>query len=638
MKHDFRHSKDFQEYAEGQTLSRRISILTWIGGSILTAYLLFFWYLQVVESERYARLAEENRVRRVEVPPPRGAILDRNGQILVRNRLSFGLIVDREKADDLPRTLAALSRVLGVPRSEAAARFNRAAARRPRHEPVLLAEDVDLGTVAFVEARRADLPGVSIGIEDKRFYEAGASGAHLVGYVGEVSAGEIASGRIPGARQGDIVGKAGLERDFDADLRGRRGYRQVIVNNVGREVGELAGGTPPQAGANVRSSIDLDMQRALDLAYGARVGAAVFLDARTGEILALTSRPGYDPNLFVRRFNRSVWRALVSDPLHPLQNRAVQSAYSPGSTFKVILAAAALQERLITPATTFHCGGKEEFYGRVFSCHESHGGHGTVNLHTALVKSCNIYFYNVGRRMGIDLIAAYARRFGLGRPTGIRIAVEQAGLVPDEAWKQRVAGERWYPSETISVAIGQGPLLVTPIQQAVVAAAVATDGRLVSPRLRLDSPPARAASPAPGAGDKSGEPLRPEVLEVVRRAMWGVVNEWGTGYRALIPGFDVCGKTGTVQLTQASAGVKNEEALPPELRDHSWFIGFAPLTRPEVAFAVFVENGGHGSEAAAPLARAVLESYFRKRPRVPPRTPPPTEVALGSPGAAARTF
>ena len=635
MNQDFRQKKDYQEYAEERTISRRISILTWGTGLILLGYFLAFWYLQVIEGAQYARQAEENRTRRIEVPAARGAILDRSGEPIVLNRISFSVVIDREKVKDWPGTFATLARALEQTPDGVAEEFRRSAARRYLFEPVVLAEDVHLGTVAFVEARRAELPGVTIGIEDRRYYQTGASGAHLVGYVGEVSQADLDSGRLAEARRGDFVGKAGLEKYFDAELRGRDGYRQVIVNSVGREIGELAGGVAPQAGANVRSSVDLDMQRALDLAFGDKVGAAVFLNPRTGEVLALTSKPGYDPNLFVKRLNRSIWRTLVADPRHPLQNRALQSSYSPGSTFKTIMTAAALETGAITPGTVFHCGGVAYFYGRPFLCHEKRG-HGAVDLHRAIAKSCNIYFYNVGKRLGIETIAAYARRFGLGRTTGLGVAFEEAGLVPDEEWKKRVIGDRWYPSETISVSIGQGPLLVTPLQQAVVAAALATDGRLVTPTLRILADAEQAGGPA-SRREPRGEPLSPATIDVIQRAMWAVVNEGGTAARARIKGFDVCGKTGTAQVVLASAGVKNETELAPEQRDHSWFIGFAPRWHPEVAFAIFVEHGGHGSESAAPIAKQVLDAYLKKR-KGPDPVPPPAEVAVGPSSAATRVF
>lgn len=627
MRTDFRERIGFQEYAQERMTWGRISVLARLTVSVLFVYLLAFWYLQIARGDHYAVLAEENRIKRVTVSAPRGAIFDRQGRVLVRNRIAFSVVIDRQAMENRRVVLRTLAKGLGTTTAEIRQRYQRAARQQPSYEPVLIAEDVDLAAVAYVEARRADLPGVSIEVEHRRFYEAGVSGAHLVGYVGEVSAAELEGGRLPGAGPGDDVGKVGLERQLDRELRGSNGYRQVVVNNVGRETGDLAGGVPARAGENIRVSVNGEIQKALDLAFGTWTGAAVLLDPRTGEVLALTSRPGYDPNLFVKRFTRSIWRALVSDPRHPLQNRALQSGFSPGSTFKMVIAAAALSEGVIRPDSKFFCGGGQKFYGRVFHCHQR-GGHGLVDLHTAIVKSCNIYFYNLGRELGIERIAAYARKFGLGRRTGIGISHEEPGLVPDEEWKRRVQGDRWYPSETISVSIGQGPLLVTPLQQALVAAAIATDGRRPSPTLRL------SGGGNPEAG-RVGSRISAEILEPIRRAMWGVVHENGTGWRAKIPGFDVCGKTGTTQVVRASAGVKEEEELPLEHRDHSWFIGFAPVDDPEVAFAVIVEHGGHGSQAAAPIAKAALQAYLENRGRA---ENPATELAHGFAGTETRSF
>jgi len=631
LKPDYRYTKDYHEYAQEQMTSRRISILARLTGLVLVVYVLAFWYLQVARSDYYARLSEENMIRKVRVLPARGALFDRDGHVMVRNRMSFGILIHRDHVGDWDRTFEILARALDSTPEEIEARYRRGAAESRSFEPVLVAEDVALRSVAYIEARRADLPGVSIPVERTRYYESGASGAHLIGYVGEVSASELQAKRIEGAEQGDIVGKAGLERFLDTRLRGEDGYRRVIVNNVGRETGDLDGGVAARSGEDITTSVDLDMQRALDLAFGSDVGAAVFLDPRTGEILALTSRPGYDPNLFASKVNRTLWRALVSDPRHPLQNRAIQSAYSPGSTFKLVVAAAALSEGVISPSTVHFCGGKGTFFGRTFSCHKK-GGHGSVNLEQAIEKSCNLYFYNVGSDLGINRIADFARRFGFGHRTGLGIGFEEPGLVPDEAWKQRVRGERWYPSETISVAIGQGPVLVTPIQQALMAAAMATDGTRPVPRL----------TPVHGTGAQSdlaprlGTPLPNSILDPIRMGMWGVVNDNGTGYRAKIDGFDVCGKTGTTQVVAASAGVK-EENLDPLHRDHSWFVGFAPLHDPRIAFAVFVEHGGHGSEAAAPIARQVLEVFRKKLTDDSTRQNPP-ELARGASSADPRLF
>lgn len=636
MSLDFRHHKDYQEYAQTQVLSRRISFLAVITALVLGFYLISFWYLQVVEGDRYAALAEENRIRRVKVRAPRGAILDRHGAILARNRISFSIHLDREAVRDLDATFAALSGLLRTGEAEIRDRFSHADTRLTGQGEVAVAEDVPLAAVAWVEAHRAEYPGLTIQVDNLRHYEGGATGAHLLGYVGEVSSAELESADADGATRGDIVGKSGLERLLDADLRGINGYRQVIVNYVGREVGGLAGGEPARPGRNVRTSVDSGLQRAVDLAFGPEKGAAVFMDPWTGEVLALASRPGFDPNLFARRFTRSLWRSLVADPRHPLQNRAVQSGYSPGSTFKLIEAVAALDTGVITPYTRFHCGGEATFHGRKFRCHKREG-HGSVDLHQAIVKSCNIYFYNVADRLGIDRITEYAARFGLGSRSGLPVEGESPGFIPGAEWRRRT-GRTWYPSETISVGIGQGPLLVTPLQQAIVASTLATDGRRPRPSFR-HAPEEEADHAQASAGGRSGQPIAPGHLDVVRRSMWGVVHEGGTGVNARMDGYDVCGKTGTAQVVAASADVKNKEELPKELRDHSWFVGFAPLEHPEVAFAIIVENGGHGSEAAAPLARRALEAFFGHRP-VRPESDPATgrQVARHDSAGDARIF
>ncbi len=369
---------------------------------------------------------------------------------------------------------------------------------------------------------------------------------------------------------------------------------------------ELAGGTPPVPGAAVQLTIDLALQRELESAFGDRVGAAVFMDPRTGAILAMTSRPGFDPNFFARRFSRTVWKGLVDHPLDPLQNRAVHSAYSPGSTFKPVMAAAALEEGIAHESTVYHCSGAGMFHGRVFRCHER-GGHGSIGMKEAIKKSCNVYFYNLGSRLGIEAVARYARHMGLGRPTGIDIEPESPGLVPSPEWKMSVSGERWYPSETISVSIGQGPVSITPLQMAMVQGFIATNGLRVRPHLR--------AGGEALAGDESYEVISRRSLHVIREAEWAVVNDHGTGWRARIEGKDVCGKTGTAQVYAGSADLEDDE-IPEAMRDHAWFVGFAPRDDARIAFAIIVEHGGHGGESAAPIAHKVLEVFFgtRKEP------------------------
>ncbi len=614
MTPDFRHRLEYKEYVETSRFSARITVLSVFTAAVMAGYLLAFYYLQVIQGEYYRELAEANRVRVVSVPPNRGAILDRSGAVMVRNRPAFDVLLNREEARDLEETLLAIAPVLETDTSELQERIARAA-DRPPYEPVVLDSDVSLGVVSFVESRRADLPGLSISMAMRRFYMEADSGSHALGHVGEITRAMLDSGDFPGALSGDIVGRSGVERSYNEDLRGRRGTKRVVVNSGGRVMGEMAGGVDPEPGEDIRLTINLAMQRELDEAFGDRAGAGVFMDPRNGEILAMSSRPGYDPNLFARRFNREVWKGLVEDSLHPLQNRAVQSAYSPGSTFKPIMAAAALEEGVAGPSTVFFCAGSSVFHGRRFHCHRS-GGHGNLDMKRAIQLSCNIYFYNLGSLLGIDAISRYARHIGLGSLTGIDVGPEVPGLVPSPEWKAEVRGERWYPSETISVAIGQGPIMFTPLQMAMAQGFIATNGHRVGPHLRLD---ASAEWIGRGAED---DMISKHSFSVIRAAEWAAVNEQGTGTQARIEGRDVCGKTGTAQVFAGSAGAKDED-LPPEMRDHAWFVGFAPRDDPRVSFAIIVEHGGHGGEAAAPIARRVLERFFETEeepaaPRVPP--------------------
>ena len=620
MTPDFRHRIEYKEYVESTQFSARITVLSVFFTAVMVGYLLAFYYMQVAQGEHYEQMAEANRIRRIVVQAPRGAILDRFGRVIARNRPAFDVVLDRERAEGTDASLRSLAPVLGVEIEELRDRIVRAGAR-PKFEPVVLGSDVSLAVASFVESRRADLPGISISLSMKRSYQEGDSGAHLLGYVGEITKTMLDHSDFTDAIAGDIVGKSGVERAFNTVLQGVRGERRVVVNSSGRVVGELAGGVQPIPGSDMRLTINLDMQRELDAAFGDQVGAGVFLDPRNGEILALTSRPGYDPNFFARRFTRQFWKSLVDDPRHPLQNRAISSAYSPGSTFKPIMAAAALEEGLATEATSFNCPGWGVFYGRKFLCHEK-GGHGGIAMQRAIQVSCNVYFYNLGSRLGIDSIAKYARHVGLGALTGIDIGQEQPGLVPSPEWKMKVHKDRWYPSETISVSIGQGPLLITPLQMAVAQAFIGTNGARVTPHLRMD-----AAGATFARRDDADTTISTRSLDAVRRAEWSVVNESGTGTRALIPGRDVCGKTGTAQVYAASAGVKDED-LPPEMRDHAWFVGFAPRDNPRVAFAVIVEHGGHGGTAAAPIVKKVLEKYFESEDKPAPReVPAPRQVA-----------
>ncbi len=609
MTDDYRQSKKFLDYRRGASLRRRIGVLKALLAGLFVVYLGTLWFYQIVRAEHYSSLSDSNRIRRFSVSPLRGVIRDRHGVVLAKNRSSFTLALEDREPAGWAQTRDRLAALLEVDPKVLEERRRRTPWSSDA-DGVVIQEDVDLPQIAFIEAHPEAFPGLRVKVEHRRFYEGGTEVAHLIGYVGEISVRQLQGGDFPRARAGDVVGKAGLERVYQEQLAGVAGVRMAVVNASGREIDSLPGGTAPESGATLELTIDLEVQKTLVAAFGDRVGSGVFLDPRTGEVLALASLPDFDPNLFAGRFTREQWELLARDSHHPLQNRATRSLYSAGSTFKLVVAAAAMEVNGLSPSRRIFCAGYAEFYKRRYRCH-FRGGHGWVNLHQALVRSCNVYFYEVGRELGIEPIADYARKMGLGRRSGIDLLGEESGLVPDEAWSRRVRKTPWYRGETISVSIGQGPLLVTSLQMAVQAGALAT-GRFVSPHLvqRIDGEsPGRKSSVVP-------LPLQEQTLRVLRRALWSVVNQDGTGKESRLvrhPEIEVAGKTGTVQVVKASAGVDSNE-LPEDLRDHSWFVGYAPADRPTIAFAVFVEHGGHGGEQAAPIARQVLDKYFDALP------------------------
>lgn len=613
MAWDYRSSKDFKDYYEERRLQRRISFIFVLLAGLFLSYLFNLWYLQVVNGDNYRRLADNNRLRQVVENPLRGLILDRDGRPIVRNRIAFNVLLDREKIGRLDGTVQSLSKILNLPEGTVRERIERYR-NRPTFEPVIVKEDVDLAEAAYLESRRLELPEVSVAIEPKRSYEDHDLAAHALGYVGEISETQLGKPRFAGYQLGDVVGKAGLESYYDNDLAGEKGWKQVIVNSLGREIRSLPVGKRPLPGNALRLTLDLDLQEALEAAFADKMGSAVFLDPDTGEILAIISKPSFDPNVFARRFSVEEWKELINSETHPLQNRAIQSKFAPGSVFKIVMAIAALESGKATPSRTDFCPGYTVIYGRKFLCHQE-GGHGTVAMLEAIKKSCNVYFYHLGKDMGIQIISEWAHKLGFGQPTGIDLAHEEGGTVPDDAWKRRTRNEQWYPGETISVSIGQGALEVTPIQMAVFASVIGNGGTFYRPHLLISREVRGGVEEATKPPEVLGKVnLKPSTLQVVKEAMWEVVNQGGTGTKAAIPGKDVCGKTGTAQVVKASAGVKSEK-LAEAIRDNAWFVGFAPRDHPRIAFAVFVERGGHGGEAAAPIAQTVMLKFFEKQER-----------------------
>lgn len=578
-----------------EDLVRRVRLLAGVAGVCLVVIATAFWSVQIVHGAYYRDLAESNRLRKVPVRPPRGLIYDREGHLLVENVPSYDLLVDRSRSTDLEKSVAFAAEILDRPPEELRTTLQDAWGL-PDFKPVLVAQDLSLGQVARFEVKRLEHPEFEIDVRHLRLYRHGPQTSHVLGYLGEASPAEIAAS--DGLYEpGDLVGKEGVEKSYDLHLRGDEGERVVVVDSRGQVLDQYRQ-EEAEPGSPLTLSLDLELQEEAERLLQDRAGAVVALDPRTGEIRALYSSPPYNPNLLARGVSAGEWEAIARDPSHPLQNRAIQSTYSPGSVFKVVVASAALAEGVIDPETTFHCGGSTVIYGHRFRCWKR-GGHGRVDLVEAIRDSCDIYFYNVGKAVGIDRIARYSRLFGLGRPTGVELAVEKSGLVPDPAWSLEKRKHPWYPGETISVAIGQGPLLVTPLQMASMMATVANGGRTVQPHLRAGE-----------IGSTGVLELPEEVLEPVREGLRAVVNSpRGTARGSRLRDVEIAGKTGTVQVVSQSTWTKNED-LPPEQRDHAWFASFAPADEPELVVVVFIEHGGSGSRTAAPVAKALYEKFF----------------------------
>ena len=593
-----------------------------IMAALVLAFLLLLlrlWYLQVIEGEHFATLSANNRIRIVPQRDIRGQILDRNGKMLVDNRPSFTLSVLPEETAKLDLLIPRLKDHLPIRWDEVEPKLKMAYAYRT----IQLIKDLTREQVAYVAEHRWDLPGVFLDVEHVRHYPYGELAAHSLGYIGEINEEQLKETRDLGYRMGDYIGQAGVERFFERALRGEKGAREVEVDALGREL-QMVGEHEPGPGMNLILTLDLGLQQLVEEEMAGQSGAVIAMDPRNGEILAMVSKPSYDPNLFVTGISLANWMHLLKDPRKPLQNRAIQAQYPPGSTYKIIMAIAGLEEGLINANTSVHCNGLFPFGNRVFKDWKK-GGHGPVNVHSALVQSCDVFFYTLGHRLGIDTIARYAKGFGLGMPTGYDPAHEKPGLVPSTAWKRQVRGEPWYPGETISAAIGQGYDLVTPIQLLNVISAVANGGVRYKPHIvkRLEAADGQVVEEV--GSQRLGEvPARPETLRIVQHALWGVVNEpRGTGWRARLERMSIAGKTGTVQvITDSPKG----ERLPERLRDHGWFVAFAPVENPQLAIAILGEHGGRGGSTYAPLARKIVEYYFKL-----PSTPPPQ-----APGVAQR--
>jgi penicillin-binding protein 2 len=609
-------------------LAARIAAMV---GIVLVAFTLIvarLWFLQVVLGPRMRMESESNRTRLVRVPSARGVVYDRRGEILVDNRPSFDVVFVPEDAPDRRATLRRLASVLGETESQLHERL-RAPSKRPAYEGIVVRRDLDWNDVVRVETHQLDLPGVSLQVVPRRTYPFGTLASHLLGYVGEVSEKELQGVDTTAIRQGDVVGKASLEKAWDVELRGLAGEQQVEVDALGRRV-RVLDETPDVPGDTLTLTIDRDLQQVAEEALGERNGAIVALDPRNGEVLAMVSHPSYDPNIFARGLRREESRALMQDPAKPLINRAVQGQFAPGSTFKVAVAAGALEAGAASRGSSVSCGGGIQFGNHYFRCWRK-GGHGHVTLHEAIVQSCDVFFYTFGPRLGIDALARYVRSLGLGQLSGIALDHEKAGTIPDSEWKMKRFKQPWYPGETLSVAIGQGYVTATPLQMANLAATIANGGTRYRPHYvqRVDAPD--------GSMRRIVEPEvmgRSEVsdanLAIVREAMRDVVmSDRGTGKKARLPGVTVAGKTGTAQVVKMGERSRSNKGAR-ETRDHAWFIAFAPYEAPEIAVACIVENaGGGGGAIAAPTVRQVLAHYFMPGASTEPEPAPAAREGRG---------
>jgi len=583
-------------------------------------FLVRLFQLQILEGADLASRSARNSVRTERLEAPRGDIVDREGRVLATARPAYTVQVVPNDVSAPGITYRVLGELLGRDRAELQLAVGEPVGRR-RFQPVVLEGDLSYEARARVESHRYALPGVVGEIMPRRHYVEGKRAAHLIGTIGEIDKHQLEWEVFDDYRQGEIIGKFGLEVRLESHLRGKAGGRNVVVDVAGRVI-EVINEVDPVPGGRVVLTLDVDLQRAAEEAFRAReaedpdlMGALVAVDVRNGDVLAMVSQPAYDPNLFAGGIDAESWLALRSDEWKPLNNRAVSAAYPPGSTYKAIVAIAGLEEGLVDPAETVFCPGHYRLGRRVYRCWKR-GGHGDVDLEQALVQSCDVYFYRLGVALGIDTIAKYATRFGFGKLTGVELQGERPGLVPTRAWKLRARGEEWIKGETVSAAIGQGYDLVTPIQLALAFAAIGT-GQLPSPRLveRLETWDGRLVREEPQLPTRVVD-VDPANLEIVQNALREVVNQTGgTGGRARVPGVLVSGKTGTSQVVALDL-VKDleDDEVPVRFRDHAIFAAFAPSESPEIAIAVIAEHsGGGGGSVAAPIAQKVLARYVAKQ-------------------------
>lgn len=579
---------------------------------VLFLLLLRAWNLQITNEAYYLSLSENNRLRMVETPAPRGRIYDRNGALLVNNVPGFSLYLVRADMQDQEAVIGRLGQFTEIKQEEVLEKLKNE--RGDPYRPIKIKGDLSLREVARIEGHSLSLPGVKIEAEFKRHAVSGSIAAHLLGYVGELTRKQREKAEYSTIKSGTIIGQFGIEKKYDALLQGVPGTKRIEVDALGHER-QVVKEVFPQQGNDLFLTLDLNLQKAAEEALSGRPGTIIALDPRNGEVLAMVSHPAFDPNLISKGVSSKLWQALLNDKAKPLTNRAIQGQYPPGSIFKIVMAAALLETGTTIADDEINCRGSLQSGKRRFRDWKREG-HGPVDLHRSLVESCDVYYYIMGQKLGIDQIAKYSKLFGLGRATGIDLAFEKGGLIPTRDWKESTFKESWYAGETLSVSIGQGFVSTTPLQLATMVAAVAADGHWYRPHLLKKTRDIATGDFTTLAVDKGQRlPITKERLEAIQTALSGVVTEpKGTAKRIRSKVVSIAGKTGTAQVIsmKADEDKTEEEEIPEAFRDHAWFVAFAPVESPSLVVAVLVEHGGHGGATAAPLAKSVIESYFEE--------------------------
>ena len=580
---------------------------------IMTAFVVLFarlFYLQVIKGNEFRQLSENNSIRLQNTEAPRGLIFDRKGKLLVDNRPSFDLIIIVKDAKSIAHTIEKLSRYVKVPEKDLMSKIEKNNGVS-FYRPVMLKQDIGRDTLGAIEVHKFDLPGVEINVKPRRHYVNKHIAAHLIGYLGEINANELKSKRYLGYSSGDFIGKFGVEKVYEQFLKGKHGGRQVEVNVTGQIV-RILQTVHAKSGHNIFLTIDLELQKKAEALLNGVAGAAVAMEPTTGRILAMASSPSFDQNVFVSGLSHEEWNSLVTNPLRPMENKAVQAEYPPASVYKIVTAIAGLEEGVIDEKTTFYCPGHYRLGNHVFRCWKK-GGHGSIKVVRALTESCDVFFYQVGQKVGIDRLAWYAKACGLGSTTGINLDQESKGLVPNAAWKKQRTGIAWQGGETLSVAIGQSYNLVTPLQMLVLLSAVANDGIIYKPlilkTIETDEGKILVKSESRVIGNL---PASSPTLQIVKRGLWEVVNNRkGTARIARVAGIEISGKTGTAQVVSSDIyETASKEEREHNLKPHAWFVAYAPSDDPQIAVAVIVEHGEHSSSTAVPIVKELIKTYL----------------------------